>query len=77
MLTSPHNELLKLARSLHTRKGRHKAGLFLVDSPRAIATMLASGATLAHLLYIPAARPDSSARRVRRVRPWSRSIPIC
>jgi len=51
MLTSPHNELLKLARSLHTRKGRHKAGLFLVDSPRAIATMLASGATLAHLLY--------------------------
>lgn len=53
MLTSPHNELLKLARSLRTRKGRQKAGLFLADSPRAVATMLDARATVAHLLHIP------------------------
>jgi len=53
MLTSPHNDLLKLARSLRTRKGRQRSGLFLVDSPRAIATMLDAGATATHLLHTP------------------------
>ena len=53
MLTSPHNDLLKLARSLRTRKGRQRSGLFLVDSPRAVSTMLGAGAEVVHLLHTP------------------------
>ncbi len=50
MLRSPPDRLLKLARSLHTRKGRERSGLFLVEGARAIETMLVSGAALEQAL---------------------------
>lgn len=44
MLRSPHNDRIKRARSLQTRKGRERAGAFLVESPRALRTVLDAGA---------------------------------
>jgi TrmH family RNA methyltransferase len=58
-ITSPHNPLLKRARALLTRKGRAAQAAFLVEGPRAIATVLAAGARLEAVLVEPeAAAPE-------------------
>lgn len=50
MISSPGNELIKRARSLLTRKGRERTGLFLVEGPRAIATVMEAGAAVEAVL---------------------------
>jgi RNA methyltransferase, TrmH family len=44
MITSPHNEKLKLIRSLQERRGREREGLFLTEGEDLLEAGLASGA---------------------------------
>ena len=44
MITSPHNEKLKLIRSLRERRGREREGLFLTEGEDLLEAGLASGA---------------------------------
>ncbi len=44
MITSPHNEKLKLARKLHERKQRERAGLFVTEGEDLLEAGLDSGA---------------------------------
>ena len=44
MITSPHNEKLKLVRSLRDRRGREREGLFLTEGEDLLEAGIASGA---------------------------------
>jgi TrmH family RNA methyltransferase len=44
LITSPHNEKLKLVRSLHERRGREREGLFLTEGEDLLEAGQASGA---------------------------------
>lgn len=44
MITSPHNEKLKLVRKLHERRGREREGLFATEGEDLLEAGLASGA---------------------------------
>ncbi len=44
MITSPHNEKLKLLRRLHERKHREREGLFIAEGEDVVAAALAAGA---------------------------------
>ncbi len=54
LIESPHNERVKLARSLHEAKGRREAGLFLAEGPSVVAEAMAAGAGLLWIAWCEA-----------------------
>jgi len=54
MIESPHNQLVKTARSLHDRKGRELAGLFLAEGPSVVAEALAYAPGIEWIAWCPA-----------------------
>ncbi len=63
MITSLANEKVKLARSLHRRRGREKERLFIVEGVRLCEELLRAGITPALLFYTP----DVAAEGVKRL----------
>jgi TrmH family RNA methyltransferase len=53
MITSPSNQLIKLARALHQRKARRESGLFLVEGILHVGEAIAAGWEIEHILYAP------------------------
>ena len=58
MITSPHNEKLKLVRKLRERKHREREGLFATEGEDLLAAGLAAGAAPTFVLTAPGAGQD-------------------
>lgn len=52
VITSPSNPLIKRIRGLHRKRGRHRAGLTLLEGPILFAQMAAAGVTPAEILML-------------------------
>jgi TrmH family RNA methyltransferase len=61
-VTSPHNSLVKLAKSLDRKKARSESGLFLAEGARHIAEGLALNWTLEAMLFSTAAESRAAVR---------------
>lgn len=53
MIESSQNPLIKQLRSLHSRGGRQKSGLFLLEGVRLVEAALDAGVSLRHAVYSP------------------------
>jgi TrmH family RNA methyltransferase len=53
VISSRQNPLVKLLNSLHSRHGRQKSGLFLLEGIRLVEEALAAGLTIRHAVYSP------------------------
>lgn len=72
LITSRQNELCKVVRSLHSRKGRRQHRLFLVEGDNAVSAALRTGLAIEHLLGTPEALEEHSAwvEQVREAEGW-------
>ena len=81
-IDSAKNDLVKLCKSLHRRKGRESTGLVLLEGTRLVGDALAAGSGARHVLVsdgveegvgcLPAAAPPHPWASV----PWLRTLPV-
>src|SRR5437764_5115000 len=53
LITSPHNPRISKLRDLHTTRGRKKSGLFLMEGPHLLETLLDAGIVPHEVYYQP------------------------